>query len=196
MTGGTTKSVMRMAVASKPEETKAIEQDRRPSDRRGPEVWHEAPRRGESRCLSATPKSSNGAPSVSRRRVPACMRCKRSSDSVACDPGQRDLAMSVAINEGIAKGGAGRHRFMRNPRTSVSPELRHTMRCGSELSPRLILSSMLMFPSVLLVVILILGLPFKAGEIRLPRLVHQGAKGQGIARLPNPLVQASYLSWW
>ena len=30
------------------------------------------------------------APSVCRRRAPACMRCKRSSDSVACDPGQRE----------------------------------------------------------------------------------------------------------
>jgi hypothetical protein len=31
--------------------------------------------------------------------------------------------MFVAINEGIAKGGAGRHRFKRNPRTSASPPI-------------------------------------------------------------------------
>jgi hypothetical protein len=34
--------------------------------------------------------------------------------------------MFVAINEAIAKGGAGRHRFKRNPRTSaISPDFGH-----------------------------------------------------------------------
>jgi hypothetical protein len=31
--------------------------------------------------------------------------------------------MFVAINEGIAKGGAGRHRFKRKPRTSACPPI-------------------------------------------------------------------------
>jgi hypothetical protein len=38
-------------------------------------------------------------------------------------PGDVDLAMFVAINEGIAKGGAGRHRFKRDPRTSAYPPI-------------------------------------------------------------------------
>ena len=65
------------------------------------------------------------APSVSRRRAPACMRCKRS----CATPGNVNLAMSVAINEGIAKGGAGRHRLdaMRDSRDDSLRFMRERM---------------------------------------------------------------------
>ena len=55
------------------------------------------------------------APSVCRRRVPACMRCKRSSDSVACDPGQREPSDVCGHQRGDCKRGCRSSSFQAQP---------------------------------------------------------------------------------
>jgi hypothetical protein len=53
--------------------------------------------------------------------VPACMRCKRSSDSVACDPGQHELHQ-----RGDCKGGSRSSSFQAQPaHFRFSPDSRH-----------------------------------------------------------------------
>ena len=102
--------------ASKPEETKQSSKTAGRATVAARRCWHEDyPARGVTGASAPPPKQATGAPSVSRRRVPACMRWKRSSDSVACDSGQREPSDVCGHQRGDCKRGCRSSSFHAQP---------------------------------------------------------------------------------